>query len=109
MGDTYDDVELHGPDIKVVSILRIGGPSKYTVRVDSGITDEFILRYVIPSLGQIISEEGCKILGTVLFFFIFEDSTNHIPEYIVSGVKTHMQGSVATQLRTQYLVFQLYP
>ena len=92
VGDRYDDVELPWPDVKVASMLCLGGPCKYVVRANSGVTDEFILRYVMPSSRQRISEEVSKILGTALLFFIFEDSTNHIPEDIVTRVRNAYAG-----------------
>ena len=92
VGDRYDDVELPWPDVKVASMLCIGGPCKYVVRTDCGVTDEFILRYVMPSANRRITKEVCIILGKALLFFIFEDETNHIPEDISTRVKTAYAG-----------------
>ena len=92
VGDRYDDVELPWPDVKVASMLCIGGPCKYVVRTDCGVTDEFILRYVMPSANRRITKEVCIILGKALLFFIFEDEENHIPEDISTRVKTAYAG-----------------
>ena len=92
VGDRYDDVELPWPDVKVASMLCIGGPCKYVVRTDCGVTDEFILRYVMPSANRRINKEVCIILGKALLFSIFEDDENHIPEDISTRVKTAYAG-----------------
>jgi len=46
----YDDIELPYPDAKIAALLCVGGPIKYQLRENSGITNEWILNsYVIPT------------------------------------------------------------
>jgi len=92
VGDRYDDVELPWPDVKVASMLCIGGPCKYIVREESGVTDDFILRHVMPSAKGRLADSVCIILGKALLFFIFEDKTNHAPDDIVTRVKNAYAG-----------------
>jgi hypothetical protein len=47
VSDVYDDINLPWPDAKVSGRLCIGGPCKYVVKADSGITDNFLLERVV--------------------------------------------------------------
>ena len=73
-------------------MLCIGGPCKYVVRADTGVTYEFILRHVMSSVNRRIADEVCIILGKAMLFFIFGDTTNHLPEDIFTCVKNTCAG-----------------
>ena len=44
--DTYIDMELPYPDAKVAGVLAIGGPIKYELKPNSGLTDKWLLQNV---------------------------------------------------------------
>ena len=54
VGDRYDDMELPWPDVKVGQMLCIGGPCKYRIKRESGVSDAFVLQYVVPNLKSVL-------------------------------------------------------
>ncbi len=88
--DTYADTTIPFVDAKVAAALCKGGPVAYIVKDASGITDQWILDYVVPSMKQglfcpnpnnalnvfaaVISEQVCIFLGRVLLFKMFDSS-----------------------------------
>jgi hypothetical protein len=77
-------------DAKVAAALCKGGPVAYIVKDASGITNRWILDYVVPSMRQglfcpnpnnapnvfaaAILEQVCIIIGGVLLFKMFDSS-----------------------------------
>jgi hypothetical protein len=50
VSDVYDESELPFPDAKVAGKLCIGGPCKYIIVDGSGVTADFLLEHVVPSI-----------------------------------------------------------
>ncbi len=48
--DIYIDVELPYPDANVAAALCIGGPCKYVLNEESGVSDDWLLQYVVPNI-----------------------------------------------------------
>lgn len=87
VSDVYDDVELPFPDAKVAALLCLGGPCKYVVREDSGVTDEFILNYVTPHARTRVGDRVAVILGKALLWYIFHpEAEDYVPETIYRRV-----------------------
>ena len=63
--------EIPYPDAKVAALLCVGGPVKYLLRDNSGITDNWILTNVIPHGCRMIDEQAAVILGKALLWFSF--------------------------------------
>ena len=80
VSDVYDDIELPYPDAKVAGLLCIGGPCKYVVREDSGVTDKFILTYVTPNTRTRLGDRVALILGKALLWYVFHpDAKDYLP------------------------------
>jgi hypothetical protein len=68
----YDDVELPYPDAKVAGLLCIGGPCKYQVIEESGVTNAFILEYVTPHVRTNLGDPtALLVLSCALLWYAF--------------------------------------
>ena len=65
-----DDVELPWPDTKLTTYLCNGGPSKYKIKKESGINDNFILIYITKNVVECYDKGVCIVLGAALLFFM---------------------------------------
>jgi hypothetical protein len=83
VSDVYDDIELPYPDAKVAGLLCIGGPCKYVVKDDSGITSKFLLQHVVPGITRKFPRHVALVLGTALLWRIFsQDGEDAVPQAI---------------------------
>ena len=73
-------------DAKVASTLCPGGPVKYKICPNSGVTNIFILQYVVPHVASRFSERVALVLGTALLWYIFSENSEDVPEAIRSRV-----------------------
>jgi hypothetical protein len=73
VSDIYDDVELPYPDAKVAGVLCIGGPCKYQVIEESGVTNAFILDYVTPHVRTKLGDPTALVLGYALLWYAFSE------------------------------------
>ncbi len=105
--DTYTDTTIPFVDAKVAAALCKGGPVAYIVKDASGITNQWILDYVVPNMRQglycpdlinaptefapAIPEQVCIILGKALLFKIFDSSPG---EKRVGGVAPQIRARV---------------
>ena len=87
---TYADTTIPFVDAKVAAALCKGGPVAYIVKDASGVTDQWILDYVVPSMRRglycpdprnasdvfavAVPEQVCIVLGRALLFKIFDSS-----------------------------------
>ena len=69
VADVYDDVELPWPDVKMASMLCVGGPCRYILA--EGVSDEFILNHVVLNIQKKIDKETAVILGMASLYLIF--------------------------------------
>ena len=92
VGDRYDDVELPWPDIKVCQMLCIGGPCKYKINADSGVSNAFILEHVVSNIRKRFSDDVALIFGTALLYYAYADESNHVPNVIKSRIFDAMRG-----------------
>jgi hypothetical protein len=95
VSDVYDDLELPYPDAKVAGFLCIGGPCKYVVREDSGVTDKFILDYVTEKARTRVGDQVALVLGKALLWYIFDaDGDGDVPTVVkqrVQNAYVHIQ------------------
>jgi hypothetical protein len=61
ISDVYNGIDLPYPDAKVAGRLCIGGPCKYVLKEGSGITGNFLLEYVVPSIRTRLSASVAKV------------------------------------------------
>jgi hypothetical protein len=73
VSDVYDDIELPYPDAKVAGLLCNGGPCKYQVLEESGVTDAFILQYVTPHVRTRTGDPTAIVLGRALLWYTFSE------------------------------------
>jgi hypothetical protein len=95
VSDVYDDVELPYPDAKVAGLLCVGGPCKYIMREDSGVTDQFILEYVTVKARTRVGDQVALVLGKALLWYIFdpegEDDVPTVVKQRVQNAYSHIQ------------------
>ncbi len=67
--DTYADTTIPCTDAKVAAALCRGGPVEYVIKKESGITDQWVLDYVVPSMRaakwegtEMVPNQACIVL-----------------------------------------------
>ena len=85
VSDVYDDVELPFIDMKVCSILCIGGPVVYVLKPDC-VTTDFVLQYVTPYTYQRFGQSVALMLGKALLWAIFSPCSERVPADIRTRV-----------------------
>jgi hypothetical protein len=91
VSDVYMDVTSPYPDAKVASILCVGGPCKYALKEGSGISEEWMSTYVVPSLANRprISNQVSLVLAKPMLWACFDDRLqSFVPEIIRDRVRT---------------------
>ena len=89
IGDVYDDVDLPFPDAKVAAILCIGGPCKYVLKENSGVTENFLLQHVVPNIRAHFSANVAKVLAKpLLWMALSDDAGRFLPQELVDRIKT---------------------
>jgi hypothetical protein len=71
--DRYIHCDLPYPDAKVAAALCIGGACKYLYRDGSGVTDGWLLHYVVPQINARCGEQVALVLGKALMWSAFSD------------------------------------
>ena len=104
--DTYADTTIPFVDAKVAVALCKGGPVAYVVKDASGITDQWVLDYVVPSMrsatyrppfsapnefAAAIPDQVCIVLGRALLWKVFDSS------------REKQEGGVAPQIRARIM------
>ena len=84
--DTYADTTIPYVDAKVAAALCKGGPISFLVKEESGITDQWILDYVVPATAHHLPRQACVVLGRALLWKIFHVSGEALPNEIRSRV-----------------------
>ena len=76
--DRYINVNQPYIDAKVASIICIGGPVKYVLREDSGITTTWLFENVVPKIRQRLGPRIAKVLALPLLWACLIDyNTDH--------------------------------
>lgn len=88
VSDRYDDVELPYPDTKVASLLCIGGPCRYSVRENCGVTNEWILEHVVPHARLLIGDTTATVLGYALLWYAFTlEAGEGMPVHLLQRIR----------------------
>ena len=86
--DSYADTILPWPDAKVAAALCKGGPIHYHVKEDSGITEDWILLFVVPSIASKYCRAFTLVLGRALLWRVFDEEQQAlVPAIICTRVK----------------------
>jgi hypothetical protein len=86
--DSYADVTVPWPDAKVAAALCKGGPIHYLVKQNSGISEQWILDYVVPAIRSRFSRPVSLVLGRALLWRVFDDEDyNIVPVPILTRVR----------------------
>ena len=88
VSDVYDDIELPYPDAKVAEKLCIGGACKYVIRNGRGVSDAFILQYVVPNIASRLPDSAALVLGKALLWLIYSVHGNDVPAAIRNSVRS---------------------
>jgi hypothetical protein len=86
--DDYNDPTLPYPDAKVAGRLCIGGPIKYELRQNSGISEEWIAEHVVPNIVQRLDPHVAAVLGRALLWACFEQE---LEQWIPPAIKDRVQ------------------
>jgi hypothetical protein len=87
ISDVYDDIDLPNPDAKVAGRLCIGGPCKYVLKEGSGITGNFLLEHVVPSIRTRFSDSVSKVLALPLLWSVFENDDDYLPREMADRIR----------------------
>jgi hypothetical protein len=80
ISDVYEDIDLPYPDAKVAGRLCIGGPCKYVHKEGSGITGNFLMKNVVPSIRSRFSASVASVLLALpLRWAVFENDDDYLP------------------------------
>ena len=72
--DTYTDVNVGYIDAKVGAAMCKGGAITYQRNPSCGITDDWILTYVVPNmLARGFNRQVCLVLGRAVLWCMFEE------------------------------------
>lgn len=86
--DVYADTLLPYPDAKVAAALCKGGAIHYKVKVNSGISEDWILTHVVPLIATKYSRSVAVVLGRALLWRVFDEKESCVvPEYISQRVR----------------------
>lgn len=84
--DTYANVTIPYIDAKCAAALCKGGPCTYNIKSNSGITNDWILDYVVPNIRNNHDRQIGIVLGKALTWKIFSDSSSGVPNLIRNRV-----------------------
>jgi hypothetical protein len=89
VSDRYDDVELPYPDTKVAALLCVGGPCRYAVRENCGISNAWILEHVVPHARLLIGDNAATVLGFSLLWYAFTlEGATGMPAHLLQRIRT---------------------
>eukprot|EP00957_Ditylum_brightwellii_P091443 6963107-Ditylum_brightwellii.AAC.1 len=75
--DRYCDTKLPWVDVKINVALCVGGLCAYKLKEGSGLTDDWISKYVCPSIKHVYGEGVSILLGKAVLCAIFDDNFKH--------------------------------
>ena len=73
-------------------MLCISGPCKYIIKRESGVSDAFVLQYVVPNLKNRFDDDVALIFSTTLLYYVYVDDQNQVPDVIKQRVRDTMIG-----------------
>jgi hypothetical protein len=87
----YEDPVLPYPDAMVAGKLCIGGPCKYVLKENCGVSDDWLAEYVVPNILRRFPREIGMVLARSLLWACFDDE-----------VKQLLPPSLTTRILTAY-------
>jgi hypothetical protein len=92
--DTYANVTIPYIDAKSAAALCKGGPCTYSIKSNSGITNDWILDYVVPNIRNNFDRQIAIVLGKAVTWKIFSNFNSGVPNLIRNRVLEHYQDVV---------------
>ncbi|KAI2510702.1 hypothetical protein MHU86_3650 [Fragilaria crotonensis] len=91
--DRYIDVNLPYPDARVASVLAMGGPIKYSLKNQSGVTEAWLLDNVVPNMfaSRNLHQQVSLVLAFPLLWAAFDPDMEHF-----------MPASLRSRIRAAY-------
>jgi hypothetical protein len=70
----------------VAAALCKGGPIKYAVREGSGVSDDWISKYIVPRIASRFPWSVALVLGRALLWLVRDDTNHYLPEDLSNRV-----------------------
>lgn len=67
-------------------MLCMGGPCKYVLKRDIGVSDSFLLQNVVPHITKRFDNDVALIFATALLYYIYADEDHQVPSIIKKRV-----------------------
>lgn len=90
--DAYNEITNSYVDARVAAALCRGGAVIYFIKAESGITNQWILEYVVPHLREKIPEQAALVFGRAVLWRVFDAGSAPVPPQISNRVMTAYQG-----------------
>jgi hypothetical protein len=86
VSDVYMDIDLPHNDARTASRLCVGGPIKYEVLEETGVSRGWLTDNVNPLTKEMLNEDVAGTLGALLLWAAFDDDwESFMPAYIEMG------------------------
>ena len=89
ISDVYDNVELPFVDAEVAGMLCVGGPVRYDIKEESGLTNAFVLQHVVPGIRGRFGDGVASVLGPPLLWLTYSDGGEYIPQDIRQRIQNN--------------------
>ena len=88
MSDVYVDKDLPHNDARTASKLCIGGPIKYEVKEEAGVSRVWLTENVMPLTKEMMGDEVAGTLGVPLLWAAFDDEwESYMPGYMRTAIR----------------------
>ena len=74
---TYTDLLIPYSDTKLVAVLCEGGPTKYTLKGRSGMSDNWLLKNAVPNIVKVCGKEVAPILASPILRSILHETKSY--------------------------------
>ena len=87
--DTYINTLLPFPDAKVAAALCVGGACKYCLKNGIGLSEEWLLRNVVPNIAREYGQQVALVLAMPLLWSAFEPTlAEFLPESMRQRIRS---------------------
>ena len=88
MSDVYVDIDLPHNDARTASKLCIGGPIKYKVNEEAGVSRVWLTENVVPLTKEMMGDDVAGTLGVPLLWAAFDDEwESYMPVYMRTAIR----------------------
>jgi hypothetical protein len=100
-------LEQQYTDARVAAALCVGGPIKYKLKEDSGVTDEFLAEHVVPGIASFFGADSSvtKVLGKALLWSCLQDLDDEQRKQ--KGL--FLNGAIVERVKQEYAAIRRLP